>query len=96
MIDDTSMEFDMFEDMRLKLTEVLVGAGHERIKAERIALYVVQGVREVPKLLGALATRHDTQATAAILEILMNVFDNAPALVKAQNLMLGLDETPLH
>ena len=54
MIDDTSLEFDMFEDIRRKLVEVFVREGRARLEAEKIALYVVQGVRDVPKLLTVL------------------------------------------
>ncbi len=41
MIEDTSSEFDMFEDVRRKLTELLLRAGREVREAERIALYIV-------------------------------------------------------
>ena len=43
MMEDSSLEFDMFEDMRRRLVEVLVSEGCERLDAEKIALYVVQG-----------------------------------------------------
>ena len=46
MIEDTSSEFDMFEDVRRKLTEIFLRGGRELIEAERIALYIVQGVRD--------------------------------------------------
>ena len=87
MIDDTSLEFDMFEDMRRKLVELFVTGGYERIEAEKIALYVVQGVREVPKLLAALAEirSHDP---AEVLETLHAVLENAQALDKAKALLL--------
>ncbi|HEX8476543.1 MAG TPA: hypothetical protein VF666_21275 [Pyrinomonadaceae bacterium] len=96
MIEDNSLEFDMFEDVRLNLTGVLMRSGRERIEAERIALYIVQGVREVPKLLSALAYGDDTGADAQVLEMLHGLLDNAPALLKARDIMLGLDDQPLH
>jgi molybdopterin-guanine dinucleotide biosynthesis protein len=87
MIDDTSLEFDMFEDMRRKLVELLITEGYERLEAEKVALYVVQGVREVPKLLSALAkVRPD--ARAEVLEELDAVLENAWALEKAKATML--------
>ena len=33
MVDDNSLEFDMFEDMRRRLVEVLVSEGRERLIA---------------------------------------------------------------
>jgi hypothetical protein len=87
MIEDTSLEFDMFEEMRRKLVEVLVTEGHERLEAEKIALYVIQGVREVPKLLAALAEIR-THTRAEVLETLHAVLENGIALSKAQALLL--------
>ena len=87
MIEDTSLEFDMFEEMRRKLVEVLVTEGHERIEAEKIALYVIQGVREVPKLLAALAEIRSHQR-AEVLETLHAVLENGVALSKAHALLL--------
>lgn len=96
MLEDNSLEFDLFEDLRLRLTEVLVLAGHERLKAERVALYVVQGVRDVPKLLAVLSTRQATETEARVLEILDDVLTNAPALIRAQNILLGIDDPNPH
>ena len=90
MIEDTSLEFDMFEDMRRKLVEVLVTEGYERLEAEKIALYVIQGVREVPKLLSALAEIR-LRARADVLETLHNVLENATALGKARAMLLDHD-----
>ncbi len=45
MTDDSSIEFDMFEDIRRNLVQVLMNEGHERIAAEKMALYIVQGER---------------------------------------------------
>jgi hypothetical protein len=87
MIDDTSLEFDMFEDMRRKLVELFVTEGYERLEAEKIALYVVQGVREVPKLLAALAEIR-SHAHAEVLKALSDVLENADALEKAKALLI--------
>jgi hypothetical protein len=87
MIDDTSLEFDMFEDMRRKLVELFVTEGYERLEAEKIALYVVQGVREVPKLLAALAEIR-SHTHAEVLKALSDVLENASALDKVRNILL--------
>jgi hypothetical protein len=87
MIDDTSLEFDMFEDMRRKLVELFVTEGYERIEAEKIALYVVQGVREVPKLLSALAEIR-SHSHREVLKALSDVLENAHALDKAKEMLI--------
>jgi hypothetical protein len=94
MHEDNSLEFDMFEEVRQRLTEMLVREGRELIEAERIALYVVQGVREVPKMLTMIvkSNQSDVQVRAALLSML----NNASALDKAKNLILGLDEKIIH
>ncbi len=92
---ESSLEFDLFEDMRRKLTRALVGGGREEIEAERIALYVMQGVREVPALLNALASDRTNEAeTRRLLEL---VLEHAASLDRARALLLdrGGDE-PLH
>ncbi|HEX8650443.1 MAG TPA: hypothetical protein VF708_06355 [Pyrinomonadaceae bacterium] len=88
MIDDTSLEFDMFEDIRRKLVEVFVREGRERLEAEKIALYIVQGVRDVPKLLTVLT---ESEADAQILPALSEFLEDATALDKARKILLGLD-----
>ena len=87
MIDDNSLEFDMFEEMRRKLVELFVTEGHERLDAEKIALYVIQGVREVPKLLAMLAEIR-SHARSEVLETLREVLENGAALGKAQAMLL--------
>lgn len=87
---DPSIEFDLFEDMRLKLVEVFVNGGRERIEAEKIALYVVQGVRHVPRLLKALQ-QHDSITQDEVLDALGLVLDEAPALRRAKRLLLHMD-----
>jgi hypothetical protein len=91
---ESSLEFDLFEDMRRKLTLRLVEDGHDEVRAERIALYVMKGVREVPKLLNALA---GSQTTAAQVRALLDVvLENTTSLDKARALLLGEDQPPLH
>jgi len=91
---ESSMEFDLYEDMRLKLTRALVGAGRGRIEAERISLYVMQGVREVPALLNALASdRPNDSETRRLLEL---VLDNAASLDKARALLLARGDEPVN
>lgn len=91
MIDDNSLEFDMFEDARRRLVEVLVSEGIQRLDAEKIALYVVQGLRDMPKLI-KLLSQSRTLPRADILSTLMLVLENASALEKARTLLLELDE----
>ena len=89
------MEFDLFEDARRHLAEFLVKQGRERIESERIAAYVIQGVRGVPKLITALNERGG-QNKDQIQNALGIVLDNAAALGKARNLLLGLDDEVVH
>jgi hypothetical protein len=90
MIEDTSLEFDMFEDIRRKLADVFMREGRARLEAEQLALYVVQGVRDVPKLLAAL-TEESAHADAEILYTVGTILENASALYKAREMLLGLD-----
>ncbi|HEX8852046.1 MAG TPA: hypothetical protein VF754_01090 [Pyrinomonadaceae bacterium] len=94
MTDDSSIEFDMFEDARRNLVEALVKQGHDQLEAERVSLYVVQGIREVPRLLTTLA-RGDA-SEAGIIGLLNKVLDNAAALGKARAILLGLDDQIVH
>jgi hypothetical protein len=94
MTDDSSIEFDMFEDARRNLVEALVKAGHDQIEAERVSLYVVQGIREVPRLLTTLARGNASEA--GIIALLNKVLDNSSALGKARAILLGLDDQIVH
>jgi hypothetical protein len=91
---ESSLEFDLFEDMRRKLTRLLVEEGRDAVEAERIALYVMQGVREVPKLLNALAGSHT--ADKEVRKLLDLVLDHGASLDKARALLLGEGEQPVH
>ena len=90
MIEDNSLEFDMFEDMRRRLVEVMVSEGRERLDAEKIALYVVQGTREMPKLLKILSESR-SHPRAEILATLKLALENASALEKARELLSDTD-----
>jgi hypothetical protein len=82
---DTSLEFDLFESMRRRLARALVAGGRDEIDAERIALYVMQGVYEVPALLNALAS--DSLPDAETRALLDAVLDNAASLERARMLL---------
>lgn len=90
MLEDSSLEFDMFEDLRRKLVEFYQREGRERIEAEKLALYIVQGIRETPKLIATLAEA-DSHTSQEINQCIASVLDNASALEKARAVLLGLD-----
>jgi hypothetical protein len=90
MMEDNSLEFDMFEDVRRRLVEVLVSEGRERLDAEKVALYVVQGLREMPRLVKMLSESR-THPRAEILSTLRRTLENASALEKAREMLLALD-----
>jgi small-conductance mechanosensitive channel len=93
MIDDSSpsLEFDRFEDMRRTLADVLIAEGHDLIEAEKIALYVVQGMREVPKLASLLA-EENLEKREEVLYLLRRVLDNAQAFDRARSLLGGTED----
>lgn len=90
---ESSLEFDMFEEMRRRLTRVLTVDGRDAVEAERISLYVMQGVRDVPRLLNALAGRNTTDRE--VMELLDLVLQHAASFDKARSLLLGEGEQPL-
>ncbi|HEY0324211.1 MAG TPA: hypothetical protein VGC66_24910 [Pyrinomonadaceae bacterium] len=90
MIDDNSLEFDMFEDVRRKLVEFYQSEGRERLEAEKIALYIVQGIRDTPKLIATIAEA-ESHTRQEINAYIASVLDNATALEKARAVLLGLD-----
>lgn len=83
---DPSLEFDVFEMARQRLVEVFIGEGHERLEAEKIAVYIVEGLQHVPKLLNVL-TRIKLPEQTEILEALAPVLDEASALNKARQML---------
>lgn len=87
---DPSLEFDLFEGVRVRLAETFVEGGHSRIAAERIALRIVNGIRGVPRLLKVICS--DTKPThAEILDALGTVLDHADSLTEAKRLLLGVE-----
>ncbi len=92
--DESSLEFDLFEDMRRTLASVLIEGGRDPIEAERISLYVLQGLRDVPKLMHALGRAKKPAAETLVL--LTEVLENAPSLDKARAMLLGPDEKVVH
>jgi hypothetical protein len=92
--DESSLEFDMFEDMRRTLASILTEGGRDPIEAERISFYVLQGLREVPKLMHALGK--SKKPAAETLALLTEVLENASSLDKARVMLLGPDEKVVH
>jgi hypothetical protein len=92
--DESSLEFDMFEDMRRTLARVLIEEGRDPIEAERISLYVLQGLRDVPKLMHALG--RSKKSAAETLALLTEVLENASSLDKARAMLLGPDDKVVH
>lgn len=90
-ITDPSLEFDTFEMARQRLIEAFTQGGHQPLEAERIALYVIQGLRPVPKLLNVL-TRTKGPSQDEVLDALGPVLDEMIALLKAKRILLHLDE----
>lgn len=89
---ESSLEFDLFESMRRRLVRVLMFDGREEIEAERIALYVMKGVREVPRLLNVLASDNvPVEEARAVLKIAL---DNAGSLERARALLTGESNQP--
>jgi hypothetical protein len=91
MIEDNSLEFDMFEDVRRRLVEFYQREGRDRLEAEKIALYLVQGIRETPKLIAMIAEA-ESHTRQEINDCITSVMDSASALEKARAVLLGLDE----
>ena len=90
MIEDTSLEFDMFEDVRRRLVDHYTGEGRPRLEAEKIALYLIQGMRDVPKLIATIAEA-DSHTHAEVNKAIDAVLDNAPAFERARAILLGLE-----
>jgi hypothetical protein len=90
---DPSLEFDLFEVVRLRLAEALTRRDYDPLEAERIALYVVKGVRPVSQLLKVM-TGEKVPGDDEIMDALTRTLDEAPMLVRATRLLLraGDDE----
>ena len=90
MMEDNSLEFDLLEDVRRRLVEVLVSEGHERLDAEKVALYVMEGLREMQKLIKILSESR-SRPRAEILSTLRLTLQKASALEKARDMLAGLE-----
>ena len=88
---DPSLEFDLFEMVRLRLVEALVLAGRGVIDAERVALYVVQAVRPASRLLKT-ATQFHPPEHGELLDAMTHVLDEAATLEKARQIMFSDSE----
>ena len=82
---DSSLEFDLYESMRLKLARLLGKSMGDEVRAGRVALYVMQGVREVPGLLNALASGETSEEET--LALLDSVLGGAATLERARALL---------
>lgn len=91
MIEDNSMEFDMFEDVRRTLVTVFERDGHERLVAEKLALYLVQGMRDVPKLITMLV-EDGSHTQEQLIKSIRDVMNNALAFEKARKLLSKVEE----
>jgi hypothetical protein len=88
---DPSLEFDLFEVVRLRLAEALTRRDYDPLLAERIALRVVQGVRPASQFLKVL-TRAEPPGDEEVMDALIRTLGEAPALGEAARMLLGDDE----
>jgi hypothetical protein len=88
---DPSLEFDVFEMVRLRLAEVLMRRGYEQVEAERIALYLVEAARPVSHLLKVLTRVRQPEDDDEVVIALDHVLDKLPAMLKAKRLRLRED-----
>jgi hypothetical protein len=88
---DPSLEFDVFEAVRLRLADALVRRGYELVEAERIALYLIEVSRPVTHFLKVMAGAVPPE-DEEIMSALGKVIDETPALEKAQRLLLKIEQ----
>jgi hypothetical protein len=84
---DPSLEYDVFEMVRLRLAGALERRGYGEIEAERIALYLVEVSRPTSHFLRVL-TRVKPAEDDEIIGSLGKVLDEHEALEKARLLLL--------
>ena len=84
---DPSLEYDLYEVVRVRVADALGRRGYARIEAERAALYMVEVSRPVALFLRVL-TRVSPPEDEEISEALGKVLDELPALEKARLLLL--------
>ena len=83
---DPSLEFDVFEMARVRLVEALERRGYELIRAERIALYLVEVARPAAKFVKVM-TRDKPPSDEQIFAALHPMLEEAPALEKAGRML---------
>ena len=88
---DPSIEFDLFEVVRLRLVEALIAGGYSLIEAERVALYFIAGARQVSKLLKTLTTTRPP-SHEEVLEALSQVLGEVQAMEKARLIMIRSED----
>ena len=84
---DPSLEYDLYEMVRLRLAETLKRRGYDPIEAERAALYMVEVSRPVANFLKVM-TRIKPPEDEEIVSAMGKVLDELPALEKARLLLL--------
>lgn len=84
---DPSLEYDLFEVVRLRVAGALERRGYGEVEAERIALYLVEVSRPVSHFLKAL-TSAETPGDDEIIVALGKVLDEHEAVEKARRLLL--------
>ena len=87
---DPSLEFDLFEVVRVRLAEALTRRDYDPLEAERIALYVEKGVRPVSQFLKVLTTEK-AAGDDGIMDALTRTLDESPTFVRATRPLLRAD-----
>lgn len=87
---DPSLEFDLFETVRLRVAGALERRGYDRVEAERVALYLIEASRPVSHFLRVL-TRITAPEDEEVVSALGQVIDVLPSLGKARQLLLRID-----
>lgn len=88
---DPSLEYDLYEVVRLRVAEALERRGYDRIEAERVALYFVEAARQVAHFLRVLS-RIEPPDDEEVIASIGKVLDELPALEKARALLLKVGE----
>ena len=83
---DPSLEYDLYEVVRVGAADALSRRGYGEIEAERIALYLIEASRPVANFLKVL-TRVSPPADDEIVSAIGKVLDELPALEKARLLL---------
>jgi hypothetical protein len=84
---DPSLEYDLYEVVRLRVAAALSRRGYGEMEAERLALYMVEAARPVANFLKVL-TRDGTPEDGEVADAVGKVLDELPALEKARLLLL--------